>query len=442
MTFQKMRLARLQLTNYRRFPEFEIDFDPELTVIAARNGQGKTTILEAIAAAFGPFVGAFDNGKSKHIEQSDARYSPVGSGYENEQNFPVTVTAELAEPAIEWHRALLGAKGRTTTKEAAPLANWGKKLQEQLRTDASIQLPLVSYYSSSRLWRNHKNTSRKGVLKESRTMGYEDSLSSSSNYVQLQQWLRKATYAVLQQQQHDSVSRERLNLQARLTCIRNAVNEVMAEEGWTDFDYSIALDDLAMSHPDHGQLPLSLLSDGVRAVISLTADLAFRCARLNGQLGNNAARQTTGIVLIDEVDLHLHPAWQQRILAALRRAFPLLQFIVSTHSPQVLTTVNRQQIRVVRRDDNGHWVSEKPEISPLGQESGDALASVMAVGTKPPLELVEHAQAYEQLVRSGKGDSQQAAELKATLDAAGYQVPDSQIALWTFLAEHKGQAND
>lgn len=440
MIVNKLNLTRLQLTNYRRFPEFEIDFDPELTVIAARNGQGKTTILEAIAAAFGPFVGAFDNGKSKHIEQSDARYSRVGTGYENEQNFPVLINAELAAPALKWQRALLGAKGRTTSKEAAPLADWGKELQDNLRKDANIQLPLISYYSSRRLWVRHKSTSRRGVLTESRTMGYEDCLSPSSNYVQLQQWLRKATYAVLQQQA--KASPELSNLQSRLECIRNAVNEVMAEEGWTDFDYSIALDDLAMSHPDHGLLPLSLLSDGVRAVISLAADLAFRCARLNGQLGDQAAKQTTGIILIDEIDLHLHPAWQQRIIVSLRRAFPQMQLIVSTHSPQVLTTVNREQIRVVRRDDAGNWISEKPETSPLAQESGDALASVMAVSPKPPLELVEQAHAYEQLVRSGQRDSADALKLKAKLDAAGYQIHDSQIALWEFLAEHAGKAND
>lgn len=436
----RLHLTKLQLTNYRRFPEFEIDFDPELTVIAARNGQGKTTILEAIAIAFGPFVGAFDNGKSKHIGQSDARYSRVGSGFENEQNFPVVVSAAISEPYIEWQRALLGPKSRTTTKEAQPLANWGKKLRNEMAHGGDTQLPLISYYSSRRLWVNHKNTSRRGVLTESRTMGYEDCLSPSSNYVQLQQWLRKATYAVIQQREKRSP--ELANLEARLECIRNAVNQVMSEEGWTDFDYSIALDDLAMSHPDHGLLPLSLLSDGVRAVISLAADLAFRCARLNGQLGKEAARETTGIILIDEVDLHLHPAWQQSIIGALRRAFPLMQFIVSTHSPQVLTTVNRDQIRIVRRDDKGQWLSEKPVLSPLAQESGDALATVMNVSPKPPLEVVEKAHAYEQLIRSGKGESLAATKLKTELDAVGYQIHDSQIALWEFLAEHAGAADD
>lgn len=195
---------------------------------------------------------------------------------------------------------MTGTKSRTTTKEATPLSNWGKAPQEQLRVDSKTELPLVSYYSSRRLWVNHKNIARRGVLTESKSMGYEDCLSPSSNYTQLQQWLKKATYAVLQQQQKEQSSAELAN--------KNAVNEVMANEGWTYFDYSVALDELAMSHAEHGILPFSMLSDGVRAVISLTADIAFRCARLNGQFGKDAARLTRSIILIDEVDLHIHPA--------------------------------------------------------------------------------------------------------------------------------------
>ena len=78
-----MKLAKLYLQNYRRFESFEIDFHPGLTVIAARNGQGKTTVLDAIAAALGPFMGAFDMGKSENIKRTDARYSAVGKGFES-----------------------------------------------------------------------------------------------------------------------------------------------------------------------------------------------------------------------------------------------------------------------------------------------------------------------------------------------------------------------
>ncbi|WP_434696684.1 AAA family ATPase [Pseudomonas sp. Z1-14] len=434
-----MKLRKLKLKDFRRFENLEIDFHPELTVIAARNGQGKTTILEAIAIALGPFVGAFDFGKSKHIERTDARLMRVGAGFENEPNFPVEIDAWLEEPNIAWQRALRTAKSRSTTKEAIPLAKWGKNLQEQTRSDADVALPLVSYYSAGRLWINHNNIMRKTVVSASRTIGYEDCLSSASNFVQMQQWITKATLASLQQKGLPGY--EHSDLQSRIEGIQNAVNLVLEGEGWSDFHYSVAHGQLAMSHPDHGLMPISLLSDGVRAMISLTADMAFRCSRLNGHFKQKASLLTEGIVLIDEVDLHLHPAWQQQVIASLRRAFPKVQFVLSTHSPQVLTTVNREQIRVVYRQDD-IWIAERPKMSPLGQEAGDALAGVMEVSERPNIPITETAHAYEQFAREGEADKPEAKRLKTKLDEAGYEISGIETELWDFLSKHAKSEKD
>ena len=80
----------------------------------------------------------------------------------------------------------------------------------------------------------------------------------------------------------------------------------------------------------------------------MAADIAYRMARLNPDLGENVALQTPGVVLIDEVDMHLHPSWQQTVINDLTRAFPLVQFIVTTHSPQLLTSVPPESIRILR----------------------------------------------------------------------------------------------
>lgn len=398
-----MNLTKLSLMNYRRFADFDIDFHPELTVIAARNGQGKTTVLEAIVAALGPFVGAFDQGISKHIERTDARYLRVGKGFENEQQFPVIIKAEMSTPDVQWQRALNGPKSRTTTREAEPLATWGRELQTMLRTDSEVSLPVVRYYSSRRLWVSHKNVSTKAVLTESRTAGYEDCLSAFSTFAQLQEWMKKATLAAIQQMQHAGY--EHSNLTPRLQGIRDAVNEVMTEEGWFGFHYSLIFEELAMSHPDHGALPLSLLSDGVRAMITLAADLALRCTRLNGHLKDRAPRETTGIVLIDEVDLHLHPAWQQRVIVSLRKAFPNIQFIISTHSPQVLSTVTRSNIRVVFQDTAGQWQAVSPLQEVKGIESAVALNDIMGVNPIPPVEEAQWLADYIAKIENGSHES-------------------------------------
>lgn len=408
-----MNLTKLSLKNYRRFDEFEISFDPELTVIAARNGQGKTSVLEAIVAALGPFVGAFDQGVSKHIERTDARYVRVGGGFESEQQFPVVINAQLGDPEVHWQRALNGPKSRTTTREAEPLAAWGRALQTMLRNTSEVSLPIVRYYSSRRLWVSHKNVSSKAVLTESRTAGYEDCLSVFSTFAQLQEWMRKATLAALQQKQQPGY--EHSNLEPRLQGIRDAVNNVMAEEGWSDFHYSLTFEGLSMSHPDHAALPLSLLSDGVRAMITLVADLALRCARLNGHLKERAPRETTGIVLIDEVDLHLHPAWQQRVIASLRSAFPKIQFIVSTHSPQVLSTVKRENTRIVYQNTQGQWQAVCPSQEVKGVESAVALNDVMGVNPIPPVEEAQWLADYTAKIENGTHEDADGCALRSKL---------------------------
>lgn len=420
-----MNLTKLSLKNYRRFPVLDIDFHPELTVIAARNGQGKTSVLEAIVASLGPFVGAFDHGVSKHIERTDARSSRVGDGFENESQFPVVISAEMITPDVQWQRALHGPKSRTTTKEAEPLAVWGREFQSMLRASSEVTLPVICYYSSRRLWVSRNNASSKAVLTESRTTGYEDCLSVFSNFGQLQKWMEQATYAVLQQQQQSGY--ENSNLSARLQGISNAVNEVLTEEGWSNFHYSLTFKKLSMSHPDHAALPLDLLSDGVRAMITLVADLALRCVRLNGHLKEKAPLKTPGIVLIDEVDLHLHPAWQQRVIASLRAAFPLVQFIVSTHSPQVLSTVRSENIRVVFQDSDGEWHAGSPQQEIKGIESAVALNEIMGVNPVPPVDEAQWLADYTARIEDGSYRNEEGQLLRSKL--AAFYGPQHQVML-------------
>ena len=84
------------------------------------------------------------------------------------------------------------------------------------------------------------------------------------------------------------------------------------------------------------------MSGGQRPLLSLIGDVAGRAVRLNGHLGDEAVRSTPGIVLIDELELHLHPTWQRSIALTLTSTFPQVQFFCSTHSPQVIGEVGRE----------------------------------------------------------------------------------------------------
>lgn len=408
-----MILKTLRLKNFRRFENLSIDFHDELTVIVARNGQGKTTLLDAVTIALGTFVGAFDLGKGKGIDRSDARYVRTTERVSSEQRYPVEIMADFSKPKMDVLRQLMGAKNKTTTKDASELTEYGKQLQALMRELSDDPLPVVAYYSTGRLWKAHKDMSRKAVLSESRAMGYEDCLSSASSFVQIQQWMTKATLGVRQQEEIPGY--EQSNLPAQVDNIKVTVEHLLAEEGWRNFHYSFQHEELAMSHPDHGILPVSLLSDGVRAMISLTADLAWRCTKLNPQFGRDASVKSPGIVMIDEVDMHLHPQWQQRVIASLRRAFPNIQLIVTTHSPQVLSTVHRENIRLLGTNEAGQMTVSEPLADSYGEPSNDVLQAIMHVDPQPPVPEKAQLERLTELVDQGLSDDTEAQRLLAAL---------------------------
>ena len=97
---------------------------------------------------------------------------------------------------------------------------------------------------------------------------------------------------------------------------------------------------------DATTLPVRLLSDGEQGVLAMVLDLTRRLAQANPEM-NDPAAEAEAVVLIDEIELHLHPAWQRRIVRNLIRTFPRCQFIATTHSPQVIGEVERDRIQII-----------------------------------------------------------------------------------------------
>jgi len=154
------------------------------------------------------------------------------------------------------------------------------------------------------------------------------------------------------------------------------------------------------------------LSDGLRNVVSMIADIAFRCIKLNPSLGEQAALKTPGVVLIDEVDMFLHPSWQQRVIQALQRAFPEVQFIVTTHSPQVLTTVPSECVRIL----DGGKVFASPDGN-QGAESSRLLKSIFSVDPRPASDPVSQLlMKYLKKIYHDKWDDADVNEIRMQLD--------------------------
>jgi len=430
-----VKLKKLTLTNFRSFDNFTIDFDKNLTVIVAENGVGKTSVLDAVTVALGQFIGGFDTGKDCGFSASDAKLNIVKSKTTQtinmESRYPITLVAEgeIDGQDEQWSRELNGAKSKTTYGKATVLKEYAKRLQEQVRDETDPSLPVISYYGTGRLW--HQKQTAKG--NSSRLFGYDKALEPASTYKEFAKWFEdesKAEYNTLLKlfQKEGNIDFSLLDKSMALDKIREAVNRCLNISEWQNIRYDYEFKKITVTHPQQGVLPIERLSDGVRSMLAMTADIAYRCVTLNPHL-SDAPKETEGIVLIDEVDLHLHPRWQQLVIPNLREAFPNIQFIVTTHSPQVLTTVSKKHIKIITFDE----VLE-PNISPLARESADALAYIMDTNVKPPLNILDDIHRYEQLVKNGEIESTKAKDIKKLFDEIGYEIPRQDLELWQFLA--------
>lgn len=445
------RLDSLSLSNFRCFANFNIEFDEKLTVVVAPNGGGKTAVLDAVAVSLRLLVDTLQTkAGSLGFAPGDIRLQ-LSSERTMEPMLPTRFDAagHIGGEKLEWSRKIesIQRRARTTTSEAKSLKNAAIQLRKltQAYVDAPQTacpvLPLLAYYGTGRLFGVHRLTNKKrskGKPQTSRFNGYEDCLSSSSRYKFFVDWFERFSREA-QQELSSGVASAHQPAQ-RLRAVKNAVNALLAPSHWGDLAWDFAEGTITATHPDHGTLPVDWLSDGIRNMIGLAADIAHRCVRLNPQFMDRAAFETHGIVLIDEVDMHLHPEWQQLVLPALCEAFPCMQFIVTTHSPQVLSTVRKENVRILEKDSEGGWFARKPEHSPLSQESGDVLAAVMRVNpipttSKEQSSLLETVHDYEQLICAGLEGQTPALAVKAKLEAAGYEIPEAKLARWRFIGE-------
>lgn len=428
----RMRLTKLKLKNFRCFSSFEIELEKDITVIVAENSRGKSAILDGIALAVTPYLTCFNNARGLNFTERDALQVVEmikASGQPKiprvQKKYPVVVEAEgfLGEDKVSWKRTLARQGGRTTGKDAQTLIAYGEKMQKAVHEahDEHVVLPVIAYYGTGRMWDEEKIAPlSKTELSLERDAGYYQAIKPSSTYQAFALWFRYASMSALEYGAYQKETKTKgINpYKELLTAIKRALKEVIGGLGWTEIEYSVAQQSIVLINKQSGALPIGILSDGLRSVISIVADIAYRMVRLNPDLGSRATAQTPGIVLVDEIDLHLHPSWQQTIVADLRRAFPQVQFILTTHSPQVLTTVSAEAIRALRWE-SGDVEIYSPEFS-LGAESYQLLKEIQNVDARPQaLPIVRTLMRYLELINEDEWDSDEALSLRKELDAWG-----------------------
>lgn len=374
-----MQINRITIQNFRCFESFEAKFHKELTVIVGNNGSGKSTLLDAVSIAVGTFLAGFDGMSSPGIAKDDAlnKCYDMGSVVELQPQFPVSIGASgiVAGTSIAWKRELRSAEGKTTVVDAKEMTAVSTALQSQVRNGEKPLLPLISYYGTGRLWAQKREKKSSELMSFNRQMGYVDCLDAASNEKMMRKWFEKMT---LQSATNGTPTPE-------LIAVKSAI--VQCFQGITGFDdvdvqFNLDTHELDILYRNEGsereRYPMKELSDGYKNTLSMVADIAYRMAVLNPWLLDQVLSETTGIVLIDEIDLHLHPQWQQRIIGDLRTIFPKVQFIVSTHAPLVINSVKKENLLILTDQQ-----ASEPQNEIFGRDANAILNSIMGVNERP-----------------------------------------------------------
>lgn len=379
-----MNIKKLTLKNFKCFEDIELDFHPKLTVIVGNNGSGKTSIMEAASIAISTMFVKMDGLSGRKIDkrQSYLKVFPIGSTKDVQQQYPVTVKASalINSQMITWSRSLYKSTGNTTLIDAKEMTEFGIELQKSIKNgDTNIILPVIAYYGTGRLW-DYNREKQSDVFKvDNRMNGYIDCVDGTANIKLMMNWFAKMTVKKYQNQELGLGGIP--ELEAVYSAMETCYKKITGSD-YVKMQYNMGTKELDVIYRDDSgglmRIPIDQLSDGYKNTISLVADIAYRMSVLNPQLLEDVCLKTNGIVLIDEVDLHLHPTWQQRILGDLMEIFPKVQFIVSTHAPAVINTVKSENIILL---DNGKVYEPSGEVH--GKDTNTIISGIMNSSERP-----------------------------------------------------------
>lgn len=445
-----MKIERISIQNFRCFENVQLVFDRQLTVIVAHNGQGKSSLLDAIKIALWPYIAGFDLGSmtldTTGIHIDDVLREKLAA-HQMEWRLPCVIESHgMVEPFenmdVTWHEERFrdsikkSSKTKNTTfSNAISLYAFAQVLEKRIFTNGQVNagnLPMLGYYGTGRLWSQKKLAGKSEKMDQaslSRTWAYRDCLAPSSSYTDFAQWytrvfksLRDAQIRNLERNlQLDTAIAD--DLIAPIRAVQQAIDTILeSHTGWHTLEYSAEHDDLVLEHAQQGKLKVNQLSDGIRNMLALVGDIAYRCYKLNAHHGDQAALLTHGIVMIDEIDMHLHPEWQQTVLPDLQIAFPNIQFIVTTHSPQVLSSITAHCIRRLdweTDEDSGRkrMVVNTVSQQTMGVASSDVLANVMGIDPVPDVEPARQLSRYLALIQQNLHEEPEGKELRKELDA-------------------------
>ena len=467
-----MHLKKISLRNFRCFEQLDLQLHPRLTVLVAENGGGKTAVLDGIAIGLSPVLRYLSSASQRlsgpGIQDIDFRIESLG------KNDRVQL-ADVTQVCVETTRGLRWDHWRAATKGKKPedkigqkeLSDYAIKILDSLKTDQPDLFPIFTYYGVERGRLPVPQRLRGTKIDYSQPVAaLIGALEPHNDFKEMLNWFDlEETTELRINKGRPPEEYEETEMLAAVRRVLEFLLGGMYENPHFNPQHKFVVE----TTTGPGQLQVSQLSQGYQSMLAMGMDFSRRLVLANRHLDHETVFQVPeviqfvehwkqeqetpefvsptllapAIMLVDEIDLHLHPSWQQRVLQDLMRAFPCTQFVVTTHSPQVLTTLTKENIRLLEQDEDGTWQAKEPDFSPLAHEAGDALAAIMDTHPKPEIgNITNNIHAYEQLARAGKADSSEGRRLKALLENAGYEFTAADTALYQHLARKAKKGQD
>ncbi|MEH2226657.1 AAA family ATPase [Nostoc sp.] len=410
-----MKVKRLKMQSFRGIGDLTLDFhESEPTVLIGINGVGKSSILDCLAILLTQLTGQIQdsleslrffitqdvtNGRDKtyneinvFIELQELTWSMTEyKGVKNNDGKYIDLQAHIksiSDLQKEIQEKLKNYKGIETIlmqsenmhTEIATAIRSGlredlktaiENLNNQLATIPDANVPLAVYYPVNRAVIDMPlEISEAYSFKQ--VDAYEQALTGGRiDFKTFFEWFRNREDLENERRRDNPDYRDK-----QLEAVRQAISSLIPEF----LNLRVERSPLRMTVRKKGEeLIVNQLSDGEKCLLAMVGDLARRLAIANPSLPDPL--QGNGVVLIDEIELHLHPKWQREIIPALTRTFPNCQFIVTTHSPQVISQVKPEGIFILEKTDEG-VVAKRPESS-FGRDSNRILEDLMGVPARP-----------------------------------------------------------
>lgn len=389
-----MKLDSLQITNFRGIHSMNFEFHPRMNVLVGFNGAGKSTVLDALAVLLSRFVTLLRRGRNSGRDISDG---DVSAGREfsalrlllshGDQLYSWGVVKSLLKTENEKEKSDEILQ-KDAPQESQPLRVLTDAIRAEVeQSGEQCSVPVMIYYQTNRIALNfprYVHTDRNFSLMSV----YHDALSCRADYRVLLEWFRERETIedrefrrlVLESKGKATKEITKVYRDPALQTLRKAWETFMPELS----NFTIQPNPLRLEAEKNGvPFRIDQLSDGEKSLLALVGDIARRLAIANPTLSNPLEGE--GIILVDEIDLHFHPKRQRIIVPKLLEVFPNCQFVIATHSPQILGNVHAESIFLLVENEDGVIELRRPEES-YGMTTNEILEDLMDSPARDPSE--------------------------------------------------------